>query len=200
MWFYIFVAILLLVLVFLYYIGLFYRPVVSTGKGPFDGTFRVAYKFGRVPYQNVTTFFKEIMEVYPKCKAVGIYYDDPTSVPATNLRWVVGMILEINGESVVEKETLDELKAKQYRFAYFPAIKEAVVTNFPDRGALSMMIAPMKVYGAINRYNQETGISGMPAIEFYKVTDGFVEYVMPLDNHEAFTADEIRNLVQTETN
>lgn len=64
------------------------------------------------------------------------------------------MILEINGESMVEKEALDELKAKQFRFAYFPAIKEAVVTKFPNRNFLSVMIAPMKVYGAINRYNQ----------------------------------------------
>lgn len=117
------------------------------------------------------------MEICPKCKAIGIYYDDPRvsdpffaqnncncqtfetvhllqTVPETNLRWLVGMILEINGESKVEKETLDELKAKQYRFAYFPAIKQAIVTKFPLRNILSVLIAPMKVYGAINRYNQ----------------------------------------------
>lgn len=51
MWFYVFVAILFLILIYLHYIGLFYRPIVETGKGPFEGTFRVAYKFGRGPYQ-----------------------------------------------------------------------------------------------------------------------------------------------------
>lgn len=57
MWLYIFAAIVVLVLVFLHYSGLFYRPIVETGKGPFDGTFRVAYKFGRGPYQVIHVIF-----------------------------------------------------------------------------------------------------------------------------------------------
>lgn len=64
------------------------------------------------------------------------------------------MIVEISGKPTVENEVLSKLEEKKYRFATFPSIKQGVVSKFPDRNRISMMIAIMKVYKAIKKYNQ----------------------------------------------
>lgn len=70
---------LLLLLWFLRYIGLFYDPLVYTGKPPFSGSFKIAYVYGRGAYRNVAPFFNEFRRIAPDpdTKFVGIYYDDP---------------------------------------------------------------------------------------------------------------------------
>ena len=60
-----------------------FSPIVS-GNAVVNEPIKIAYKFGRGPYQNVATFFAELHSLYPKSEQIGIYYDDPTvlySVP-----------------------------------------------------------------------------------------------------------------------
>lgn len=42
---------------------------------------------------------------------------------------------------------------------------------------------------------QETGVYGSPAIEYYKVSDGFIEYAMPIKDNEAYIVKEISEMI-----
>ncbi len=83
-------------------------------------------------------------------RGFGIYYDNPQKVEKSRLRSEVGNILEDPDPAILKKlegryniKTLTE--------------KEYIVTEFPYRGKMSVMMGIMKVYPAMNRFVKENG-------------------------------------------
>ena len=83
-------------------------------------------------------------------RGFGIYYDNPRKVEKSRLRSEVGNILEDPDPAVLEK-----LEGR-YNIKTLPE-KEYIVTEFPYRGKLSIMMGIMKVYPAMNRFVRENG-------------------------------------------
>ncbi len=83
-------------------------------------------------------------------RGFGIYHDNPQKVEKSRLRSEVGNILEDPDPAILEKlegryniKTLSE--------------KDYIVTEFPYRGKMSIMMGIMKVYPAMNRFVRENG-------------------------------------------
>ena len=73
----------------------------------------------------------------------------PGQVPANETRYIVGCCLpEEAGSSRLE----GRLQSLGYSVWTFPECSNAVVTEFPNRSPLSVMVAPLRVYYALNKY------------------------------------------------
>jgi hypothetical protein len=83
-------------------------------------------------------------------RGFGIFYDNPQKVEKSRLRSEVGNILEDPDPAILKK-----LEGK-YNIKTLPE-KEYIVTEFPYRGKMSVMMGIMKVYPAMNRYLRENG-------------------------------------------
>ena len=83
-------------------------------------------------------------------RGFGIYYDNPQKVEKSRLRSEVGNILEDPDPAILEK-----LEGR-YNIKTLPE-KEYIVTEFPYRGKLSVMMGIMKVYPAMKRFVRENG-------------------------------------------
>lgn len=77
MWLIILALILLLVLAFLSYSGMFAKVKVFVGPMPFDRDVNICYKVGRGPFSGLQAFYKEIGGLLPECPLIGIFLDDP---------------------------------------------------------------------------------------------------------------------------
>ena len=94
-------------------------------------------------YQTLQKEYK--IETY---KGFGIYYDNPQEVEKTKLRSEIGCVLEEKDHSKI-----NNLKDK-YKIKVFPKQKY-VITEFPHKGTLSIIIGIMKVYPALTKYVKE---------------------------------------------
>jgi hypothetical protein len=83
-------------------------------------------------------------------RGFGIFYDNPQKVEKSRLRSEVGNILDDP-----DAATLKKLEGK-YNVKSLP-VREYIVTEFPYRGKLSVMVGIMKVYPAMNMYARENG-------------------------------------------
>lgn len=72
-------VILVLLLAFLAYSGLFTSVNIGTGRPPI-GEVIVAYKFSTGPYEKSEKLFREFMKIDENRSTVGIYYDNPDEV------------------------------------------------------------------------------------------------------------------------
>lgn len=103
-------------------------------------------------------------------KGFGIYYDNPRKVEKSQLRSEVGCILEPQDSSRIE-----ELK-KHFEVRRFPE-KTYVVTEFPNKGKLSVMMGIFKVYPAISKYFKSEGLDEKGAVmEIYDVPNQTIIY------------------------
>ncbi len=83
-------------------------------------------------------------------KGFGIFYDNPKEVEKSKLRSEVGCILEAKDIAKV-KEIETRLKVKT-----LPS-QSYTETVFPTKGKTSILIAVMRVYPALERYNKSQG-------------------------------------------
>lgn len=103
-------------------------------------------------------------------KGFGIYYDNPQKVEKSKLRSEVGCILE-----PVDTVKVFWLKGK-YSIKVCP-IKKYIVTEFPHKGNMSIMVSIMKVYPALNKYMEENGYEqNVPVMEIYDMPNKKILY------------------------
>lgn len=77
-----------------------------------------------------------------------------------NLRYIVGLVLSEGGAPVkAEDETL--LESHGYKRVVFPAVKHAVVADFPYRSTLSCIFAVFRVYPALREYVGECLVASL---------------------------------------
>nr|XP_054751186.1 testis-expressed protein 264-like [Lytechinus pictus] len=168
------------------YSGLFHRVVVRKLVNPV-GKLRVAYLYNTGPYRNCGPLFDRVSRLAPHARCLGIYYDDPKVTPESELRYMVGTILSEDGERVddkIDKRCEDD----GFRVIEFPAISEAIGTNFPFPWMLSIFIGVWRVYPALNKKIKEEELHPGPCFEIY--SDGMTNFYIPLNNRDAYYVPE----------
>lgn len=93
---------------------------------------------------------------------LGIYFDDPATTPADQLRSEVWSIIEKNDISKLKKNN------KNYLIKKIPSMK-SVVATFPIKNDLSFMIGPMKAYPLMTKYMTEKKYN--PVVEGMELYD-----------------------------
>lgn len=103
-------------------------------------------------------------------KGFGIYYDDPQKVESTKLRSEIGSVLE-EKDSVRIAELCDRFQVK------FCPEQTCIVTEFPFKGPISVMIGLIKVYPAMNEYLKANNLNNdSPIMEIYDVPNKKIYY------------------------
>jgi hypothetical protein len=159
-------VIILAVVAFLFYMGMFSKIVVKEEqKGPY--TFAIVEHKG--PYSGVG---KPMAELDKKMRAagfnskdgIGLYYDDPAKVSKNQLKSEVGYL--------ITKDDLGKVQANQGKFNFRVLEQENfLVAEFPIRNMLSYMFGPMKVYPVVNAFLREKGLTMTGAsIEIYDMS------------------------------
>ncbi|XP_077487876.1 testis-expressed protein 264-like [Amblyomma americanum] len=181
------ILLLLTLLGFLSYCGLFAPIDIKAEKPPFQ-ELHVAYKFARGAYKYAGALFTEVHSIAPTLKCIGVYYDDPDEVEVPRLRYLVGVVLN-DTERPAAKEVKEQLEAKGFKTASFPAVDHAVTTVFPFHGgAVSVMLVVARVYPKLREYIKEKLLCARPLIEIYEGER--VLFVCPLAKQDEFYVEE----------
>jgi DNA gyrase inhibitor len=93
-------------------------------------------------------------------KGIGIFYDNPKNVDKEKLRSDVGCILD-NPE-----DSTNVIISEKFQVITLPK-GDYIVTEFPMKGNLSILIGVMRVYPALSKYCQEHGYKDSPVTEIY---------------------------------
>jgi DNA gyrase inhibitor GyrI len=146
-------------------------------------TIRVEEQGGEVlVYENVIGDYKQTSAITNKVyhallnnekiettKGFGIFYDNPKTVEKSKLRSEVGCIVE-NLDSV----TISQLSMK-YQVKTLPK-SQYIVTEFPFKGGMSILIGIMKIYPAITKYIKKEGLKDGSIMEIYDCSNKTITY------------------------
>lgn len=189
------IALFLTVLAYLTYSGLFFDIEIKASKPPF-GTLTVAYKFARGPYKNCGQLFTEVHNLVPELKCIGVYYDDPEEVDSNNLRYLVGAIIN-DEQTTFNQEFKEKLLRQGFQTASFPSVDHVVMTTFPFKGTLSVMIAIARVYPKLRQYLKERKLCAHPVMEIYNKEE--IIFLAPLAKQDEFYVSEALEESEEET-
>ncbi|XP_076602240.1 testis-expressed protein 264 [Chaetodon auriga] len=170
--------------------GLLSDISVLTGSPPIK-KITFAYKFKQGPYKNCWSFLKESHNIGPKLSCIGVFYDDPTKVPAPQCRYAVGSILS-EGENEADEELLKRYEASGFNVFSFPEVTHAVTTSFPNRTLFSMFLAVRRVYPRLRNYIKERKLCAHPFLEIYR--EGQIQFMAPLARQGDFYVPEVRRV------
>nr|ACO12595.1 Testis-expressed sequence 264 protein precursor [Lepeophtheirus salmonis] len=180
-----------LVALYLYavYSGLSHRIAVGTKEPDVFGEkgLVVAYKTGKGPFKECGSLFSEAYSLLPTNNTIGLYYDDPESVPSNETRYAVGSILSQSRDGGIKNDELQTMIRNGYKIAHFPKPTYAVMTTFPFRTTLSIYLAVYRVYPLLKKYITSKGLCAYPAIEIYSDE---IKFVMPLSRQDEFFVPE----------
>ncbi len=169
--------IILAVIVFLFYMGMFSGVLIETREmGPY--TFAYVEHIG--PYSGVGEPMTKLDEEmrgagFNSVNGIGVYYDDPKKTPKEELRSEVG--------SIITNEDMDKIEANKDKFNFKTMErKNYLVAEFLIKNMLSYMFGPMKIYPAFGKYLEEKNIL-VPekGIELYNMENNKIIFMMELD-------------------
>lgn len=161
---------------FLMYMGVYSQiKPHETKMGPFT----IAYESFIGPYAKTGPVFARVAaalkaEGIVTTRGLGIYYDNPSQVPADKLRSDCG--------AVIEEKDLAKFNTIRKKFQVKEiAQKDSVVVEFPIRNALSYMVGPMKVYPELTKYVGEKKYKVTMSYELYNEPHGKAFFVMVIE-------------------
>jgi hypothetical protein len=102
-------------------------------------------------------------------KGFGLYYDDPKTVETSKLRSDIGCIIEDVDSTKIE------LISQHLKVRTCPEGKY-VITEFPNKGFISVIIGIIKVYPAFNDYVAANGYKDGPVMEIYDMPNKKIIY------------------------
>jgi hypothetical protein len=102
-------------------------------------------------------------------KGFGIYYDNPKEVEKSKLRSEVGCIVEGLDSAAIAN------LAQKYNVKILPK-SNCVVTEFPYKGMMSVMVGIMKVYPALEKYCKQNGLANSHIMEIYDIQNKLIVY------------------------
>ena len=108
-------------------------------------------------------------------KGIGIYYDNPKTVEKSQLRSEVGCIVE--GLDSVAIAQLSE----KYNVKNLP-VSNCVVTEFPHKGMMSIIVGIIKIYPALETYCKQHNLGDGPIVEIYDIQNKKIVYRKLLNN------------------
>ncbi|XP_061074593.1 testis-expressed protein 264 homolog [Conger conger] len=182
------VSLLVTVFGFLLYSGLLSDVDIRTGSPPIKNI-TIAYKYKEGPYKECGSTFTESCSIGPKLYCIGVYYDDPKTVPDEKCRYAVGNILS-EGEEKPDEELVRQYRKFGFNIFSFPEVKHAVSTAFPNRTPLSYLLGIYRVYPLMTDYIKERQLEGSCFLEIYK--EEVIQYMYPLSHINDFYVPEAR--------
>jgi len=158
--------------------GLFAKPVAQQKMmgpynfvyEPFVGDYR---KTGKI-YEKINAGLKNI-GVNSQI-GLGVYYDDPRSVPRENLRSDDGVVIE--DKDLAKVPEIEKL----YKYKVIPQ-KESIVAELPVKNFLTYMVGPMRAYPVLMKYAQDNNLKMEMAFEVYDMPGKKIYYVMNITRH-----------------
>ncbi|KAH1168504.1 hypothetical protein KIL84_003987, partial [Mauremys mutica] len=144
------VLLLLTLFGFAIYSGLFSEVVVSAGSPPIRNI-TLAYKFKVGPYGDCGKLFTESCSISPKLCSIGVYYDNPHTVPPEKCRYIVGCILS-EGEEKPSEDLIRLFQKFGFKIFSFPAPSHVVMATFPFTTPFSIQLAVNRVHPALDTY------------------------------------------------
>lgn len=182
-----FLSLLFTIVAYIVYSGLLAPVEVSALSPPFEPSV-FAYKTGKGAYKNAGEIFTNSFCLSPNRRTMGIYYDDPDTVPENDLRFAVGSILAEGPEATPDHTELSKYLSDGFKLIHFPKPEFAVVATFPFRTTLSIYLAIWKVYPRLKQYIASRGLCAYPCLEIYD--SNVIHFVMPLSKQEQFFVRE----------
>ncbi|NXY77501.1 TX264 protein, partial [Glareola pratincola] len=184
------VLLLLTVFGFVVYSGLFTEVVVSAGSLPL-GSITLAYKFRVGPYGESGQLFTDGCSISSKLCSIGVYYDNPHTVPPEKCRFAIGRILS-EGDAKPSEEQIKRFQKYGFKIFSFPAPSHVVMATFPFTTPLSIHLAINRVHPALDTYIKERKLCAHPRIEIYK--EDRIYFVCPLARQGDFYVPEMKEL------
>ncbi|NXG38701.1 TX264 protein, partial [Dromaius novaehollandiae] len=184
------VLLLLTVFGFVVYSGLFTEVVVSAGSPPV-GSITLAYKFRIGPYGESGQLFTDSCSISSKLCSIGVYYDNPHTVPPEKCRFAIGRILS-EGEAKPSEEQIKQFQKYGFKIFSFPAPSHVVMATFPFTTPLSIHLAVNRVHPALDTYIKERKLCAHPRLEIYK--EDRIYFVCPLARQGDFYVPEMKEL------
>ena len=171
------VLLLLVILGFLWYMGVF-SPIKASEREM--GPYTIAYQRYVGEYKNTGKVFMDVynvmrslnMEVSDKSDSIGIYYDDPAKVAKDKLRSDCGIVIAAKDTVKITALAKKGIKIMTVRK------KKCIVAPFPIRNMMSYMIGPAKGYPALMKYADEKKLKTGMMYEFYDMKSGMILFTM----------------------
>ncbi|XP_063719571.1 testis-expressed protein 264 homolog [Symsagittifera roscoffensis] len=214
------VALFLTVFYMLVLSGLFESvDVKATKKHLLNKSRIIAYKTYKGSYGQVGDAFSWLCRTAPYNDTIGIYYDDPKTVPVDECRYIVGAIVETCVENRMSlEEVIQRLEEEEYQFFQMPGSTDPVEKEgelekegesgkgdatsdegvgtpmvhctFPFVNTLSIMIAVRRVYPALQKYISDNKLK-TGAYPFIEYChDSTLHFLVPcLDNQRFFVPE-----------
>ena len=156
---------------FLAYMGAFGSVKVAEKN---IGPYTYVYEAFVGPYENTSPLFRKVnanlmKEGVKTQKGIGIYYDNPMTVPAAQLRSDCGYILDEKDYAALPK-LLEKYQARTL------GAKTRLVVEFPYRNSLSFILGPMKVYPVLMKSAVKSGRNISFVFEIYDMRAGKIVY------------------------
>jgi len=180
---------LLTLLLYLGYSGLFTSITVSTTE-PDTGAMTLAYKTMTGPYKDAGELFTESYCLLPHREQLGIYYDDPEAVPASELRCAVGPVLAKGDEEEPVPEEMEKMRENGFKIVHLPKPSYVVTASFPFTTTISIYLGIYRVYPRLRDYISERKLCAYPALEMYN--DANIMFMMPLSRQDEFFVSEFQ--------
>jgi len=161
--------------ILLAYMGVLTEPSVSESK---MGPYLLVYEEYVGPYMNTGKVFDKVYNAVKNdgietTRGLGVYFDDPSKVPADKLRSECGVVIESKDAAkfarVSRKYMSKKIKAS-----------DSLVVEFPIRSSFSYMIGPMKAYPALGKYAQSKNYEIKGTYELYDHPAGKIFFVMEI--------------------
>eukprot|EP00092_Neocalanus_flemingeri_P005676 GFUD01006114.1.p1 GENE.GFUD01006114.1~~GFUD01006114.1.p1 ORF type:complete len:298 (-),score=105.13 GFUD01006114.1:149-1042(-) len=175
-------------LAYLFYSGLWSSILVSTSETEY-GPVTMAYKTIVGPYKDAGEIFTESFCLLPDREQLGIYYDDPEGVEASQLRCAVGPVLA-KGNAKPVPEEMEKMVKNGFKIVHLPKPSYVVSATFPFSTTLSIFLAIYRVYPRLRDYIAQRNLCAYPAMEIY--TDSTIIFMMPLSRQDEFFVSEFQ--------
>ncbi|XP_061114377.1 testis-expressed protein 264 homolog [Conger conger] len=181
-------SVLVTLISYVLYSGLFSHINIRTGSPPIKNV-TIAYKYKQGPYKECGTLFTESSSIGPKLCSIGVFYDDPKQVPSEQCRYAVGSIL-CEGDGQPCQELLHLYQKSGFRVFSFPEVTHVVKASFPHRTPLSVFLGVQRVYPKIDCYIKERKLCAHPFIEIYQGST--IHFMGPLARQSDFYIPELQ--------
>ncbi|MFA5879644.1 MAG: GyrI-like domain-containing protein [Candidatus Margulisiibacteriota bacterium] len=162
----------IILLLFLGYMGVFSKVTISEKE---MGPYTLVYQSFVGPYQKTGKVFSEVYEKLKTDgiiteKGLGIYYDNPQTVPSDKLKSDCGSVIE--GKNIVLFEKVKD----KYQVKNIDK-KLCLVGEFPIKNSFSYMLGAMKVYPILMNYAKEKNYKIDLSYELYDMPNKVTYYV-----------------------
>jgi len=168
-------VLLVAMIAFGYYIGLFSTPKVTEQT---MGEYIYAYEEFVGDYKKTAPVFENVNKILANLgvkstRGIGVYFDNPKEVPTDKLRSNCGSIIEEQDypkvDTIATTLKIGKLNSGQ-----------SIVVELPLKNVISYMVGPMKAYPALMKYAQAKNFKTTLAYEIYDMAAKKIYYVMPV--------------------